>query len=153
QQIRIQASGGLNDDEIEKMVQEAAEHAEEDKKRRELVEARNQADGLVYSTEKSLSEHGDKVDSDTRTSIEAALASLKEVMEGEDPDAINTRSQELAQVAMKLGEAMYAEQQKAAETGDDGDGSSGGSTGKDGDGVVDAEFEEVDDDNNSKRSA
>ncbi|MEZ5845253.1 MAG: molecular chaperone DnaK [Geminicoccaceae bacterium] len=153
QQIRIQASGGLNDDEIEKMVQEAAEHAEEDKKRRELVEARNQADGLVYSTEKSLSEHGDKVDSDTRTSIEAALASLREVMEGEDPDAINTRSQELAQVAMKLGEAMYAEQQKAAEAGDDGDGSSGGSAGKDGDGVVDAEFEEVDDDNNSKRSA
>ncbi|MCB9944738.1 MAG: molecular chaperone DnaK [Geminicoccaceae bacterium] len=145
QQIRIQASGGLSEDEVEKMVREAAEHAEEDKKRRSLIEARNQADGLVYSTEKSLREHGDKVDQQTRSSIEAAVASLKEAVEGEDADAINTRVQELAQVAMKLGEAMYADQK------DDGDGDAKPDSASAGDGVVDAEFEEVDDD--KKRSA
>ena len=144
QQIRIQASGGLADDEIEKMVQEAAEHAEEDKKRREVIEARNQADSLVYSTEKSLSEHGDKVDAETKSAIEAALADLKGVLDGEDAEAIKTKTQELAQAAMKLGEAMYSEQQAGGEAGNE--------EGKPADdGVVDAEFEEVDED--KKRSA
>lgn len=141
QQIRIQASGGLSDSEIEKMVQEAAEHAEEDKQRRAAIEARNQADGLIYSTEKSLTEHGSKLADADKSAIETAVAELKGVLDSDDVEAINAKSEALAQVAMKLGEAMYAEQPT------DGDGPT---SGKDDD-VVDAEFEEVDDD--KKRSA
>jgi len=148
QQIRIQASGGLSETEIEKMVQEAQEHAEEDKKRRELIEARNSADSLVYSSEKSLKEHGSKVGESERQAIETAIAAVKTAMEGEDVEAINARTQELAQASMKLGEAMYADQ-----SGGDGEGGGpdGGTTTATDDGVVDAEFEEVDED--KKRSA
>ncbi len=151
QQIRIQASGGLSDSEIEKMVQEAAEHADEDKKRRAAIEARNQADSLIYSTEKSLGEYGDKLETADRTAIEGAITDLKGVLDSEDVDAIKSKSETLSQVAMKLGEAMYKAQQ-AADGGDGGaDGGGGGDAGGRAEDVVDAEFEEVDDD--KKKSA
>ncbi|MCB9968404.1 MAG: molecular chaperone DnaK [Geminicoccaceae bacterium] len=148
QQIRIQASGGLSEAEIEKMVKEAAEHAEEDKQRRAVIEARNQADSLIYSTEKSLKEYGDKLEAADRTAIEGAITELKGVLESEDPEAIKAKSDALAQVAMKLGEAMYKSQQSE---GGDGDGGDAGGTSASGDDVVDAEFEEVDDE--KKKSA
>jgi len=133
QQIRIQASGGLSDDDIEKMVNEAESHADEDKKRKEVVEARNHADGLVHSTESNLKEHGDKISEEDKLVIETALQELKTLLEGEDPDPdeIKTKSDTLSEQAMKLGEAMYKASQ--AEAIDDTD-------------VVDAEFEEVDTD-------
>ena len=153
QQIRIQASGGLNADEIERMVREAADNAEEDKKRRAVIEAKNQADSVVYQTEKSLKEYGDKLESGDRSAIEGALAKLKGSMEGEDADQIKADTESLQQAAMKLGEAMYKASQ-APGGGDDMGGpqpGAGASSGKADDGVVDAEFEEVDE--NRKRSA
>ncbi len=149
QQIRIQASGGLSEAEIEKMVKEAAEHAEEDKQRRAVIEAKNQADSLIYSTEKSLKEYGEQLEAGDRTAIEGAITELKGVLESEDPEVIKAKSDALAQVAMKLGEAMYKSQQ--ANEGGDADGGDGGSASASGDDVVDAEFEEVDDD--KKKSA
>jgi molecular chaperone DnaK len=137
QQIRIQPSGGLSAADIDKMVKEAEQFSAEDKKRREAAEARNQADGLVHATERQLAEHGDKVDADTRASIEAALAETKGALDSGDADAINSKAQALAQVAMKLGEAVYAaEQAKAAEPEVQA---------KPADDVVDADFTEVDD--------
>jgi molecular chaperone DnaK len=149
QQIRIQASGGLSEAEVEKMVREAAEHAEEDKKRKAAIEARNHADSLIYSTEKSLKEYGDKVSAGDKASIEQAITDLKGVLDGEDADAIKTRTDTLAQAAMKLGEAMYKAQAEAA--GGGAPGGDGPKQGGGGEGVVDAEFEEVDDDR--KKSA
>src|SRR3569833_1231091 len=111
QQIRIQASGGLSDADIQKMVKDAEEHAAEDKKRKEAVEARNQADGLIHSTEKALSEHGDKVDAADKTAIEAGLAALKEAVKGDDAEDIKAKTNTLAQASMRLGEAMYKAQQ------------------------------------------
>src|ERR1700744_3592261 len=142
QQIRIQASGGLSDADIQKMVKEAEAHAGDDKKRREAVEAKNQADALVHSTEKAMSEHGDKVDAATKTAIETALADLKEAIKGDDAEDIKTKTNTLAQASMKLGEAMYKAQQAegaAADAAADGAGN------KPDDNVVDADFEEVDD--------
>ncbi len=140
QQIRIQASGGLSNSEIEKMVQDAESHAEEDKKRRELVEAKNQAEALVHSTEKVLSEHGDKVDAETKSSIESALADLKSASSGEDVSEIQAKTQTLLQASMKLGEAMYKAQQEAGPSdGESGDGGASAS----GEEVVDADFEEI----------
>ncbi|WP_321500197.1 molecular chaperone DnaK [Breoghania sp.] len=146
QQIRIQASGGLSDADIEQMVKEAEAHAEEDKKRKELVEAKNQAEALIHSTEKTLAEHGDKVSEADKSTIEAALAELKSANEGEDGDAIKSASQKLAEVSMKLGEAMY--QASQAEEGD-ADADAGETAGNEADDVVDADFEEVDDDKKS----
>jgi molecular chaperone DnaK len=114
QAIRIQASGGLTEADIQRMVKEAQEHAEEDKKRRAAVEARNQADSLLYSTEKALREHGDKVPAGDRQPIELAVAELKGVLDSEDADAIKAKTDALAQVSMKLGEAMYRAQQDGA---------------------------------------
>jgi molecular chaperone DnaK len=146
QQIRIQASGGLSDSDIEKMVKEAESHAADDKKRRALAEAKNQGDSLIHSTEKALSEHGDKVGGEERTAIENAMAALKETIKSEDVDAIQAKTQALAQASMKLGEAMYkAQQEPGAPTG----GEAGGS--QPDDNVVDAEFSEVDD--NAKKGA
>jgi len=139
QQIRIQPSGGLSKEDIEKMVKEAENFSADDKKRREAAEARNQADSLVHATERQLAEHGDKVDSETRTAIEAGIADVKAVLDGGDADAISSKSQALAQVAMKLGEAVYAAEQAKAETA-----ASGGSDAP-GEDVVDADFTEVDD--------
>ncbi|MSP83220.1 MAG: molecular chaperone DnaK [Alphaproteobacteria bacterium] len=146
QQIRIQASGGLSQDDIERMVTEAAAHAAEDKKRRELVEARNHADALIHTSEKNLAEHADKVGADDKQAIEAALAELKEAMKGEDAAAIQAKTNALMQASMKLGEAMYKAEQAAA-AGGGGDAPGDGATpGEGGEKVVDAEFEEVDDD-------
>jgi molecular chaperone DnaK len=150
QQIRIQASGGLSDADIQKMVKDAEEHAAEDKKRKELVEARNQADALIHSTEKALSEHGDKVGAEEKTNIETAIAALKESVKADDVEDVKAKTNALAQASMKLGEAMYKAQQ-AAEGGADAAAATEGTAdaGKD-DNVVDADFEEVDD---SKKGA
>jgi molecular chaperone DnaK len=154
QTIRIQASGGLAEDDIKRMVGEAESHAAEDKKRRELVEARNQADTLVYTTEKTLKEHGDKVGAGEKGAIETAIAELKDAMGKDDAAAIQAKSQALAQASMKLGEAMYkAQQQEAAAQGGAAPGPEAGGGAKEGEPeakVVDAEFEEVDDDKKGK---
>jgi molecular chaperone DnaK len=151
QQIRIQASGGLSESEIEKMVKDAEVHAAEDKKRKELVEAKNQAESLIHSTQKSLTELGDKVSAADKSAVETAIADLKSVLEGEDTEAIRSKTNGLAQVAMKLGEALYKSQQSAGpqETGGDGGQDNKGAGGKDD--VVDADFTEVKDDD--KKSA
>jgi molecular chaperone DnaK len=140
QSIRIQANGGLSDADIEKMVKDAEANAEADKQRKALIEARNAADSLIHSTEKSLTEFGDKVAAADKTAIETAVADLKAVKDGEDAEAITSKTQTLMQASMKLGEAMYAAQQAEAGAGEPGH--------KD-DGVVDAEFEEVSDDKKS----
>jgi molecular chaperone DnaK len=145
QQIRIQASGGLSDADIKKMVQEAEAHATEDKKRRALAEAKNQGDALVHSTDKALSEHGAKIDAAERTAIENAMADLKEALKSDDEEAIKAKTQTLAQASMKLGEAMYKSQQEAA-AGADAQADGAGEAPKSDDNVVDATFEEVDDD-------
>ena len=146
-QIRIQASGGLSDADIEKMVKDAEANAESDKKRRALVEARNQAESLVHSSEKSLKDYGDKVSEADRTAIADAIAALKTAAEGEDADAINAATQTLAEASMKLGQAMYeASQKEAAEADAKADAA------KDSD-VVDADFEEIDEDDDKKKSA
>src|SRR5690349_5529175 len=111
QAIRIQASGGLNEADIQRMVKEAQEHAEEDKKRRAAIEAKNHADSLIYATEKSLQEHGDKVGATEKQAIEAAVADLRGVLDSEDAEAIKAKTDALAQASMKLGEAMYRAQQ------------------------------------------
>ncbi len=144
QQIRIQASGGLSDTDIEKMVQDAEAHAEEDKKRKALVEARNQGEALVHSTEKSLSEYGTRLAAADKSAIEAAVADLKSALAGEDVDAIQSQTNALSQAAMKLGEAMYQASQQGGDAGD-GDGA-----GPKNDDVVDADFEEVSDDDQKK---
>ncbi|RJT31400.1 molecular chaperone DnaK [Mesorhizobium waimense] len=146
-QIRIQASGGLSDADIEKMVKDAEANAESDKKRRALVEARNQAEALVHSSEKSLKEYGDKVSETDRTAIADAIAALKTAAEGDDAAEIEAKSQALAEVSMKLGQAMYeASQKEAAEADAKADAA------KDSD-VVDADFEEIDEDDDKKKSA
>jgi molecular chaperone DnaK len=154
QAIRIQASGGLSDTDIDQMVKDAEAHADEDKKRKEQVEARNQADSLIYSTEKNLNEFGDKVPDEDKTKIEADVTALREALAGEDVDEITAKTEALSQSAMKLGEIMYKAQQEAEAAGDGADGGAPGpdepSTGAgagedDGATVVDADFEEVDD--------
>ena len=150
QQIRIQASGGLSDADIQKMVKEAESHAAEDKKRREVVEAKNQGDALIHSTEKAMSEHGDKVGPEEKTAIEAGILALKTALSGDDAEDIKEKTNTLAQASMKLGEAMYKAQQSegaAADAAADGAGN------KSDDNVVDADFEEVDDNNNNKGAA
>src|SRR5881398_532063 len=114
QQIRIQASGGLSEADIQRMVKDAESHAEEDKKRKAEVEAKNHAEALVHSTEKALAEHGSKVGEPERTAIENAIADLKEALKGDDASAIRTKTNALAQASMKLGEAMYAQAQAGA---------------------------------------
>jgi molecular chaperone DnaK len=147
QQIRIQASGGLSDADIEKMVQEAEANAELDKKRREIVEAKNHAEALVHSTEKSLNEHGDKVNSEEKATIEADLAALKTALEGEDVADIQAKTQNLAISSMKMGEAMYKEmQEKEAAAGAESAPETEGAT------VVDAEFKDVDDEAKKRAS-
>ena len=138
QQIRIQASGGLSDADIDQMVKDAERFAEEDKKRREGAEAKNNAESLVHTTEKQLEEHGDKVDAALKSEIETAIAATKSAVEGGDVEAMKTKAQELAQVAMKLGQAIY-EKEQAQGASPDVDAP------KADDDVVDAEFSEVDD--------
>ena len=155
QQIRIQASGGLADDDIERMVQEAEQHAEEDKKRREGVEVRNNADSMIHATEKNLKEYGDKVPEDDKKAIEDAVAELKEALEGDDIEDIAAKTEALTQASMKLGEAMYkAAQAEGATEGmgpDTGEGGHAHAEAADDDNVVDADFEEVDPDADKKK--
>ncbi|MBX2854608.1 MAG: molecular chaperone DnaK [Rhodobacteraceae bacterium] len=140
QKITIQASGGLSDDEIDKMVRDAESHAEEDKRRKDAVEARNQAESLIHSTEKSLGEYGDKVEAPDRDAIEMAVADLRDSLAGDNLEDIKSKTQALATAAMKLGEAMYREQSQDSEDLDDDDDRDQ----RDDDGVVDADFEEID---------
>jgi len=144
QSIKITASSGLSDAEIEKLVKDAEMHAEEDKKRKELIEARNHADSLVYSVEKNIREFGDKVDAAEKTKIEEAIARVKKAIEGDDLDEIKKSQDELTNVSHKLAEAMYAKT-AGGPGGPDAAGTAGADTtggGKDDD-VVDADFEEV----------
>jgi molecular chaperone DnaK len=148
QSIRIQASGGLTEADINRMVKEAESHAEDDKKRRELVEARNQAEALIHSTERMLKDYGDKVGAADKATVEAAMADLKSTVQSEDKDAIKQKVDQLAQASMKLGEAMYQASQGAAAGGGPSAAPGGGPDDK----VVDVDFEEVKDDD-SKKSA
>jgi molecular chaperone DnaK len=147
QQIRIQASGGLSDADIDKMVKDAEAHAAEDKKRKEAVEAKNHADALVHSTEKALAEHGSNLADADRRAIEDAVGDLKEALKGDDAEAIKAKANTVAQASMKLGEAMYKQQTEADAAGGDAAGATGEAAKDD---VVDAEFTEVDDDKNKK---
>ena len=155
QQVRIEASGGLSDEDIERMVQEAEANADSDKKRRELVDARNSADSMAHSAEKSLEEYGDKIDAAEKTAIETAIQELKDVKDGDDLEAITAKTEALSQASMKLGEAMYkAQQEEEAATGGGGgpEADAGASKKDDDETVVDADFEEVDPDQDKKSS-
>ncbi len=149
QKIQIQASSGLSEDDIEKMVKDAEEHAAEDKARKEKVEVVNQADSLVHATEKTLEEAGDKVGDDVKAPIESALTELKEAKDGDDVDAIKAKMEALQAASMKLGEALYAQSQGEAEGGSE-EGSGQQESSSSDDDVVDADFEEVDDDKKDK---
>jgi len=147
QSIQITASSGLSPEEIDNLVKDAEMNAEEDKKKKELVEARNSADALIYSTEKSIKELGDKVDSGTKSKVEEASAALKKAMEGENTEEIKRLSEELTQISHKLAEAMYqqasASEQQADAGGESADQAGGAAPEED---VVDADFEEVKED-------
>jgi molecular chaperone DnaK len=145
-QIRIQASGGLNEDEISQMVKDAESNAEADKKRREFVEAKNQAESMINATEKTLSEHGDKISQEDKAKIEVDLATLKEAITGEDADNIKEKTDALMQSSMKLGEALYKAQAEASEAGSDNLDADQPQEGT----IVDAEFEDIKDDRASK---
>jgi molecular chaperone DnaK len=151
QQIRIQASGGLSKDDIDRMVKDAESHAAEDKQRKEKIEARNQADALIHATEKNLAEHGDKVDAAVKSDIEAKIKELRDVLDTAEAAELRTKVEALGQASMKLGEAMYKANQSAEAAGAAGaEEAPGGSTQKDDSSVVDAEFHEVNDDKKNK---
>ena len=143
QSIRITASSGLSEEEIEKMKQDAEDHAEEDKKRKELVDARNNADGLMHASKKSLKDLGDKVDAETKANVEKEIENVKKVVEGDDTDAINAAIEELTKASHKLAELMYAQ---ASQESPDAAGAAGAEEAKQDDDVVDADFEEVKED-------
>ena len=139
QKITISADGGLSDDDIERMVREAAENEAEDKKRKEMVETRNQADALVYTAEKELKENADKVEAADKAEVEGAILAVKTALEGDDADIIKEKTEALSEALMKIGQAIYEQQQaEAAAAGD------AGAADASGDDVVDADFEEVD---------
>jgi molecular chaperone DnaK len=153
QQIRIQASSGLSEAEVERMVKDAEAHAAEDKKRRELVDAKNQAESLLHTSEKNLAEHGSKVAAADKKAVEDAIAALKSVKDGDDAGQIKSKSEALAQASMKLGEAMYKAQGGGGAAGDGptaGPEAGGGDAKKSGEDVVDADFEEVDENKKNK---
>jgi len=144
QNITIQASGGLSDEDIENMVKDAEDNAEADKERRELIEAKNQAESLIHSTEKSMEEHSDKVDPTTIEAIELAISALKEELETEDAGKIKSGIQNVTEAAMKLGEAIYKASQDDGENTDKEPGSADFD-----DNIVDADFEDLDDEKRS----
>ncbi len=146
QQIRIQASGGLSDGDIDKMVKDAELHAAEDKKRRELIDSRNQGEALIHSTEKSMKDYGDKVSAADRSAVEGAVAALRPTLEGEDVEIIKARTNDLMQASMKLGEAMY----KAGAAGAEGGAEPHAPGGQDD--VIDADFKEVGEDDKKRRA-
>ena len=150
QQIRIQASGGLSDEDIERMVKEAEENAESDKKKRELVDTRNQADSLVNETEKNIKEHGDKVSEEDKKKIESDIEELKKVKDGEDLEAIKSKTEQLVQSSLKLGEAIYKQNPQGGAPQPDPSGDEPSSDKKNDEKVVDAEFEEVDENKKDK---
>ena len=145
QKIQIQASGGLSEDEINKMVKDAEANKEADKKKRDGVDARNQADSIVFTTEKSLKEHGDKISADEKKAIETGIADLKESLKGADVEDIKKKTQNLIQVSMKLGEAVYKSQQKN-QSNDDKNDKDPKDKSNDKENVVDADFEDVKED-------
>jgi molecular chaperone DnaK len=153
QQIRIQASGGLSEGDIERMVKDAESHAEEDKRRKALVEAKNHGEALIHATEKAIAEHGSKVGEAERSAIENAMADLREAVKGDDVEAIRAKTNTLAQASMKLGEAMYAQAQAGAAGGGEAGPDAGAAKSETKEDVVDAEFTEVDDDKKNKKSA
>jgi molecular chaperone DnaK len=148
QSIQITASSGLTKEEIDKMVKDAEAHADDDRKKRDLVEARNQADTLIYSTERSIKDLGDKVDAATKTKVEEATGKLRKAMEGEDKEEIRRLSEELTNASHKLAEAMYQQASQAEGRSADGgaDAAGGAKASKPEEDVVDADFEEVKDD-------
>ena len=150
QQIRIQASGGLSEEDIKKMVRDAEEHASEDKKRRESAEAKNQAESLIHATERTIADLGDKAPAADKAETEAAIAELKKAIEANDAEGIKTLSQKLAQVSMKLGEALYKAQGEQQPEGEAPQADQEGASKKPDDGIVDADFEEVKDDKKKK---
>jgi molecular chaperone DnaK len=145
QNIRIQASGGLTEAEIQQMMRDAQEHASEDKKRRELVETRNRAEAAAHDIEKNLKEHGDKLGAADKSAIEASIAEVREALTGEDTDVIKAKTDAMLQASMKMGEAMYKGMNPdgAAGAGEAGASASGGGAADEG--VVDADYEEVND--------
>jgi molecular chaperone DnaK len=144
QSIQITASSGLSEEEIENLVKDAELHAEEDKKKRELIDARNMADSLIYSTEKSVKEVGDKLDDATKSNIDQAIENLKKSLEGEDTEEIKKLTEELTQASHKLAETIYANANQEQAQGEPGPGpEADGDAPKDDDDVVDADFEEV----------
>lgn len=146
QSIVIKASSGLSDDEIENMVKDAEAHAEEDKKFKEVVDARNQADSLIHSTEKTMSELGDKVTDEERTAAESAIAELKEVIKSDNKDEIEAKTKILTDASAKMAERLYAEKGQEAGGAEGAEQAAGQEQAQADDSVVDAEFEEVDDD-------
>ena len=147
QQIKIQASGGLSDEEIDKMVKDAEANAETDKKKREEVDLKNQADSLVFQVEKNIKEHGDKISAEDKSKIEADLKDLKEALEKNDAEVIKQKTQDLTQSSMKMGEAMYKDQQSTeAPSAEQPQQENKSDENKNEDDVIDADYEEVDDD-------
>ena len=140
QNIVIKSSGGLSEDDIEQMVRDAESNAESDAKKRQLIESKNEIDALVYSTEKSVADNGDKLDAETKTEVEKAIAEAKEVKDGEDLDLINSKKEALNQASMKIGQAIYASKGEGDAEGGDGKGET--DTKKDDDATQDAEFTE-----------
>jgi len=152
QQIRIQASGGLSDADIDKMVKEAEANAETDKQRREMVEAKNQAESLIHSTEKSLKEYGDKVGQADKEAVENSITALKDALAKDDIELVKANTNDLMQASMKIGEAMYkAQAEEAAKADAEKDMAKEGASSKPKDDVIDADFKEVKDD--KKKSA
>jgi molecular chaperone DnaK len=152
QKIQIQASGGLSDEEIKKMVKDAEANKETDKKKRETVDARNQADTIIHATEKNLKEHGSKISDEEKKSIETAISDLRNALKGTDTEEVKKKTQNLVQASMKLGEAVYKNQQKESEKKDTQQNKDSNSKNekKDKDNVVDADFEEVKESKESK---
>ena len=150
QKIQIQASGGLSEEEIQKMVKDAEANKETDKKKRETVDARNQADTMIHSTEKNLKEHGSKITETEKKSIETAIADLRNALKGTDAEEVKKKTQSLIQASMKLGEAVYKSQQKTAGKADNSKKDS--KENKDKDNVVDADFEDVKKEDKEKRA-
>ena len=153
QKIQIQASGGLSEEEIQKMVKDAEANRETDKKKREAIDASNQADTMIHSTEKNLKEHGSKITETEKKSIETAIADLRNALKGTDAEEVKKKTQSLIQASMKLGEAVYKSQQKTAGKADNSkDNKENKSKDKDKDNVVDADFEDVKKDDKEKRA-
>ena len=152
QKIQIQASGGLSEEEIQKMVKDAEANKEADKKKRETVDARNQADTMIHSTEKNLKEHGSKITETEKKSIETAIADLRNALKGTDAEEVKKKTQSLIQASMKLGEAVYKSQQKTAGKADNSKDNKDNKENKDKDNVVDADFEDVKKDDKEKRA-